>query len=168
MVDGYEALVQENVSLEERVRDTRVSEIRLEKAMEKLKEENEALIRRERQLENENRNLTDILNNIREENNLLRAQVHVPRSNHAEMQIPSSTPLPKPPNEGTRERVTPPMSDVETQTDAATSFPDSAAESQKDCTRVTRATSVGCRCTRDASKDFRRGDSGDVCLARDL
>ena len=70
--------MQENVSLEERLRDMRVSEIRFEKTVEILKEEVDVLKKQERKAENENRSLTDILNNIREENNVLRAQMHTP------------------------------------------------------------------------------------------
>ena len=70
--------MQETVSLEERLRDMRVSEIRFEKTVERLKEEVDVLKKQERKAENENRSLTDILNNIREENNVLRAQMHVP------------------------------------------------------------------------------------------
>lgn len=62
--------------MEEKIRDLRISGIRTEKALNATKEELESLNRTHRRIENENRNLSDILNNIREENNLLRSQMH--------------------------------------------------------------------------------------------
>eukprot|EP00210_Caulerpa_lentillifera_P001605 g1543.t1 len=74
--ERIKVLVQENVGLEDKLRDVRVSEIRLQKSVEALKSDLASMSKKQSQMENENRNLTDILNNIREENNVLRAQIH--------------------------------------------------------------------------------------------
>lgn len=61
--------------MEDKLRDVRVSEIRLQKTVETLKSDLSTLSKKQSKMEIENRNLTDILNNIREENNVLRAQI---------------------------------------------------------------------------------------------